>query len=77
MIWKSFEDSFISPMIKTTSNVEKNSNEMNQHEAVNVRTLFKLNANDAKEFFCGWGAAVINVTFTYPVNKIIFRQVIQ
>lgn len=28
-----------------------------------------------KEFACGWGAAFINVTVTYPINKMIFRQV--
>lgn len=28
-----------------------------------------------KEFACGWGAAFINVTVTYPINKLIFRQV--
>lgn len=28
-----------------------------------------------REFVCGWGAACINITVTYPVNKIIFRQV--
>lgn len=34
-----------------------------------------ITSNDAREFVCGWGAAVINVTVTYPINKIIFRQV--
>lgn len=28
-----------------------------------------------KEFVCGWGAAVMNISITYPMNKIIFRQV--
>lgn len=28
-----------------------------------------------QEFVCGWGAAFINVTVTYPINKLIFRQV--
>lgn len=28
-----------------------------------------------REFACGWGAAVINVGCTYPINKMIFRQV--
>lgn len=30
---------------------------------------------DHKEFVCGWGAAFINITVTYPIYKIIFRQV--
>ncbi|KAJ8968562.1 hypothetical protein NQ314_002226 [Rhamnusium bicolor] len=29
-----------------------------------------------REFACGWGAAFINVTVTYPVNKLIFRQML-
>lgn len=28
-----------------------------------------------KEFACGWSAAFINITITYPINKLIFRQV--
>lgn len=28
-----------------------------------------------KDFACGWGAAFINICITFPVNKIIFRQV--
>jgi hypothetical protein len=30
---------------------------------------------DLQEFVCGWGAAIINITITFPLNKIIFRQV--
>ncbi|KAG7199647.1 hypothetical protein KM043_014240 [Ampulex compressa] len=30
-----------------------------------------------QEFLCGWGAAVINVTVTYPINKVIFRQILE
>lgn len=29
-----------------------------------------------REFACGWGAAVINVGCTYPINKMIFRQML-
>ncbi|CAG9771673.1 unnamed protein product [Ceutorhynchus assimilis] len=29
-----------------------------------------------QEFVCGWGAAVINVSVTYPINKLIFRQIL-
>lgn len=35
-----------------------------------------LNVIDWREFACGWGAAVANITITYPINKIIFRQVL-
>ncbi|XP_014214563.1 solute carrier family 25 member 51 [Copidosoma floridanum] len=77
MNWKIYEESFISPTVGAATKAEENFNKMNQHNGVSVRTLIKLNANDAKEFFCGWGAAVINVTVTYPVNKIIFRQMLE
>ncbi|KAL1500920.1 hypothetical protein ABEB36_006339 [Hypothenemus hampei] len=29
-----------------------------------------------QEFVCGWTAAVINVSVTYPINKLIFRQML-
>lgn len=29
-----------------------------------------------QEFACGWGAAFVNVTVTYPINKLIFRQML-
>lgn len=30
---------------------------------------------DWREFACGWGSAIANISITYPINKIIFRQV--
>ena len=44
---------------------------------VSVRSSLSLNNNDFKEFVCGWGAAVINVSITFPINKIIFRQILE
>ncbi|XP_031842615.1 mitochondrial nicotinamide adenine dinucleotide transporter SLC25A51 isoform X1 [Nomia melanderi] len=44
---------------------------------VSLRSLLALNNNDFKEFVCGWGAAVINVSITFPINKIIFRQILE
>lgn len=32
-------------------------------------------SSDYKEFICGWGAAAINILVTFPLNKVIFRQV--
>jgi len=29
-----------------------------------------------KEFACGWGAAFINITVTFPINKVMFRQMV-
>ena len=28
-----------------------------------------------REFLCGFGAAFVNITVTFPINKIMFRQV--
>ncbi|CAK9818915.1 Mitochondrial nicotinamide adenine dinucleotide transporter SLC25A51 [Anthophora quadrimaculata] len=44
---------------------------------MSLRSLLTLNNNDFKEFVCGWGAAVINVSITFPINKIIFRQILE
>ncbi|XP_076657473.1 mitochondrial nicotinamide adenine dinucleotide transporter SLC25A51 [Halictus rubicundus] len=44
---------------------------------VSLKSVFALNNNDLKEFICGWGAAVINVSITFPINKIIFRQILE
>nr|XP_033334317.1 solute carrier family 25 member 51 [Megalopta genalis] len=44
---------------------------------VSVKSVLALNNNDLKEFICGWGAAVINVSITFPINKIIFRQILE
>ncbi|EFN79130.1 solute carrier family 25 member 51 [Harpegnathos saltator] len=46
-------------------------------QEISLRSIFRLNNNDFKEFICGWGAAVINVTITFPINKIIFRQILE
>ncbi|BES98077.1 Mitochondrial carrier protein [Nesidiocoris tenuis] len=29
-----------------------------------------------REFICGWGAATCNILVTFPINKIIFRQML-
>uniref|UniRef100_A0A1B6DT30 Mitochondrial carrier protein n=1 Tax=Clastoptera arizonana TaxID=38151 RepID=A0A1B6DT30_9HEMI len=31
---------------------------------------------EMKEFTCGCGAALINITITFPLNKVIFRQML-
>lgn len=31
---------------------------------------------DWREFLCGWGAAFINVSVTFPINKVMFRQML-
>ncbi|EGI61849.1 PREDICTED: solute carrier family 25 member 51 [Acromyrmex echinatior] len=46
-------------------------------EKIPLHSVLRLNNSDVKEFFCGWGAAVINVSVTYPINKITFRQILE
>ncbi|XP_015436341.1 PREDICTED: solute carrier family 25 member 51 isoform X2 [Dufourea novaeangliae] len=46
-------------------------------QEVSLKSVLTLNSNDFKEFVCGWGAAVINVSVTFPINKIIFRQILE
>ncbi|XP_029038774.1 mitochondrial nicotinamide adenine dinucleotide transporter SLC25A51 isoform X1 [Osmia bicornis bicornis] len=48
-----------------------------ESQKVSLRSLLTLNNNDFKEFICGWGAALINVSITFPINKIIFRQILE
>ncbi|XP_075236376.1 mitochondrial nicotinamide adenine dinucleotide transporter SLC25A51 [Lycorma delicatula] len=33
-------------------------------------------SSSSKEFICGWTAAIINIGITFPINKIIFRQML-
>lgn len=33
-------------------------------------------SNDSREFVCGWGAQFINIIVTFPVNKVMFRQML-
>lgn len=32
--------------------------------------------NDFKDYTCGFAAAIINISVTFPINKIIFRQML-
>lgn len=40
-----------------------------------VRPASIVKTHDGREFICGWGAAFINITCTFPMNKVMFRQV--
>lgn len=44
-------------------------------QKISLYSVLKIRRDDFNEFICGWGAAVINVTVTFPINKVIFRQV--
>lgn len=56
-------------MITTTTSSTANAN---AYTIFLQKQLFHI---DHSEFVCGWGAAFINITVTYPIYKIIFRQV--
>ncbi|XP_047109317.1 mitochondrial nicotinamide adenine dinucleotide transporter SLC25A51 [Schistocerca piceifrons] len=45
------------------------------HRLQNIRQKIPV-FRDVKEYVCGWGAAFINITVTYPIYKIIFRQML-
>uniref|UniRef100_T1JD17 Solute carrier family 25 member 51 n=1 Tax=Strigamia maritima TaxID=126957 RepID=T1JD17_STRMM len=38
--------------------------------------LSTVNQRSFREFACGWGAAFINVIITFPINKVMFRQML-
>ena len=73
MNWKRPEENFT----QTKESSSKINEGVKNAEKVSVDStpILKLNSNDGKEFLCGLGSAVINVAVTYPINKIIFRQV--
>lgn len=33
-------------------------------------------SNDYRDYLCGFGAAIVNIIVTFPINKIIFRQML-
>ncbi|XP_012274305.1 solute carrier family 25 member 51 isoform X2 [Orussus abietinus] len=75
MDWRANEESWLFPTVDAAGDIRKiNSNDLKE---VTLKNLIKLQHNDTREFMCGWGAAVINVTVTYPINKIIFRQILE
>ena len=32
--------------------------------------------NDFKDYACGFAAAIVNISVTFPINKVIFRQML-
>ncbi|XP_014300501.1 mitochondrial nicotinamide adenine dinucleotide transporter SLC25A51 [Microplitis demolitor] len=71
-------DSLITPTTTNKNVIDKDSNNNEDDSSkVTISSLLQLTSNDSKEFICGWGAAVINVGVTYPINKIIFRQILE
>ena len=31
-------------------------------------------AREWREYVAGWGSGIVNITLTFPVNKMMFRQ---
>lgn len=48
----------------------------NEHRKEHFLDAYKIPHPEWREFVCGWGAAFINITVTFPINKVMFRQVL-
>lgn len=75
MDWKRCEETWTFPKVEAADNLKIETDDLPQKEEIEISSILKPNSNDVREFVCGWGSAVINITVTYPINKIIFRQV--
>lgn len=38
--------------------------------------FLSIRLKDYEEFVCGWGSALINIVITFPINKVMFRQML-
>lgn len=60
----------------TSTNLKNNTDD--RSALLNAELLKKLrkdaNRNGLNEFICGWSAAFVNILITFPINKIMFRQ---
>ena len=72
MDWKRNEEAWLYPKVEAADKLK--TEECNNFSKNKIGTILKPNSNDLHELICGWGSAVINITVTYPINKIIFRQ---
>ncbi|XP_051169599.1 mitochondrial nicotinamide adenine dinucleotide transporter SLC25A51 [Leptopilina boulardi] len=76
MDWKRCEETWTFPKVEAADNLKIETDDLPQKEEIEISSILKPNSNDVREFVCGWGSAVINITVTYPINKIIFRQIL-
>ena len=74
MDWKRNEEAWLCPKVNAAEVSLAGENSYSS-SSTDIGAVLKPNANDMREFICGWGSAVINTSVTYPINKIIFRQV--
>lgn len=69
-------------MIREKNQIQQTSAAAQQHEIVNIpvsRNVFLdrfFSSFHWKEFACGCGAAFVNIGITYPIYKMIFRQML-
>lgn len=75
MNWKKTESDWVFPTVDAGTDVIDIKTVPTQQ--VPLSSVLKLTSNDTREVICGWGAALINVAITYPINKIIFRQILE
>ncbi|RXG55740.1 Thioredoxin-related transmembrane protein 2-like protein [Armadillidium vulgare] len=71
-IYKEPTESFQNPPEPVISASKGTSFIMSSNSGMNSRVKHE----DNREFVCGWGAAFINITVTFPMNKIMFRQML-
>lgn len=51
--------------------IDNDSNTVKEIDSINS---FQSYSNHYQEFICGYGAATVNITTTFPINKLMFRQ---
>lgn len=61
-------------MARTESNRMKTENSLSTSFPVSSYADAVLNRVKRPEFICGWGAAFVNISVTFPINKVMFRQ---
>lgn len=75
MDWRRCEETWPFPKVEAADNTKIETDVLPKKKKIKLSSILQPNSNDLREFVCGWGSAVINITVTYPINKIIFRQV--
>lgn len=58
--------------VAVSGNSSRNSPKQQESESFSVKQKMK----DYEEFICGWGSAFINIMITFPINKVMFRQML-
>lgn len=76
MDWRRCEETWPFPKVEAADNTKIETDVLPKKKKIKLSSILQPNSNDLREFVCGWGSAVINITVTYPINKIIFRQIL-